>query len=1708
MSKLSIEIKNKLRQRSQSHYSILHFILLFLSATIFTFLPSQAQGEEITREIEIPWGGHELVYSPINAKIYIRQTTTAFSSYSTNTLTQGPTIALDEGIQTLFLSSDETRLYAKLFRAGAIATIDLETEEVAYHDFSEDLGDAALIWSTVELEPHVLLASIRNNSIPESYSFAKLTFPPLVESPQVEKILEDYDTSSCGAVLTKSPQGDVLYLTTCETETNIFKLDLTQPDFPLISSSFIPSLTFRGQQGLTIHPEGSRLYTSGRIVDPTTFETLDFLPSRGIRFGDNPDIYYSISNESRDKIDVYSSTTYKKVAQIDSPCNSIERIEAYVVLNENRGVIVKEHRTLCGTIQVQECTEPPPTPTLTFPNAESIVDGFAPGTFTWSLPELTCPYTFDVILDQNNPPTSIFARDLEDLRYNPGQLSSGTYYLKIVAKNSQGETESEVVSFEATGVSPSPSDYVMSLIGFSRSPSVSTDLVYDSLRNIVYVSMPILDEIWRISLDGDGVFLSRIINLDSPRGIELSSTGDSLYVALGHELTIAEIDLDSLEITRHSLSNESSILEGIDGGVLDVVEGNPGELYVTVTSGSSPSSNGVYKFNEAQDNQVTRIGEDLLASCRPEIEIDRAQNLLYLYQCSSVGGLKVLDLNTPTGEVVREKAMQLPTITETRFSISPDGARVFLPDGQVLNSTTLELEKSIEGRFAKADEANGRILTFIEPDTVKIYNNQDLSFQSDFKLTTEIRSLRSFFLIPEIDEWIFLDHRGMHRVSPVPDCTSPFPNLNVHTPADGAHLELPNSGTLSWSLTEDPTCPVTFDVFWGSQSPPQYLLCRNSSELSCELEDLSEGSYFWQVVMNTHEGTIEGPIWSFEVSEPYNTPSVSPQFNFEADTFDFAVDQTRQRVYVSTPNLNEVQILELPYFQALDPIKVDHKPNGLELSSNGSYLYVAQKDAASFAIIHLEDNSISEIDLAEDLDGSFAYDVSEGLPGQLIVTSHGNAFHQTRFVVVDLDGDQVLNTTRSANTLRNYATVQISPDGHFAYAYACDDQKVAYKLDLQQEGAPIDRISPINDFVNCSEQSPHFALSGDGSFLSLPSGFALNTDDFSSIHRQATGAKSFGLRNDIYWWSPTSEIIYSVAIPMETISIVDANPYSQQVRPSFTHKIEVLADAQGWILIAGNTIRGIIHGESCPDLPEEPYQPDPPHPSTEISLTHVNLSWEGSPDYCASRYSVYLDTFDPPESIISYNRPLTEAFVGGLEPDTTYYWQVRSQRGGREIESPVWSFTTRSDSSRITQPINFDLGSIGGKMVFADSRKTLFISLPSENSILLYSTFKLDAIDQIQLQNRPAGICLSHDENALYVALSDELSILKIQLDSQEIQRLDIGSESGSGYPHGLIEVSPNKVAISFEPERDEESHLLLFDVNTRETQIIAEGRKFLDPASFVQSGDLRFLFVGFPNEILKLDISQEGLPIVDSETESVFFGDQFSISADSAQLYLANGAIHETSSLEEWSPARKRGIPSFGDRSAVAYIATNDEIQVIHLPEQEVVGSMPLECSEGSPDEYLTHDFIALPTEQGFLALKGPYLCGYLSKNPEDCNSNGISDAEEIAEGLVQDENLNSIPDSCERPIFRRADVNSDGKIEITDVVNGLSYLFIGLSPEPTCLKSLDVNDDALIDVSDPIYLLSYMFLGKDAPPAPFIECGHDPSLDHLGCPLTHECF
>jgi Tol biopolymer transport system component len=86
----------------------------------------------------------------------------------------------------------------------------------------------------------------------------------------------------------------------------------------------------------------------------------------------------------------------------------------------------------------------------------------------------------------------------------------------------------------------------------------------------------------------------------------------------------------------------------------------------------------------------------------------------------------------------------------------------------------------------------------------------------------------------------------------------------------------------------------------------------------------------------------------------------------------------------------------------------------------------------------------------------------------------------------------------------------------------------------------------------------------------------------------------------------------------------------------------------------------------------------------------------------------------------------------------------------------------------------------------------------------------------------------------------------------------------------------------------------------------------------------------------------------------------------------------------------------------------------------------------------------------------------------------------------------------------FRRGDADATGRLNISDAIGLLGFLFLG-GDSPACPDAADADDGGTLNITDAIRILGFLFLGDDEPPAPGpVSCGGDPTADALSCPAS----
>lgn len=84
----------------------------------------------------------------------------------------------------------------------------------------------------------------------------------------------------------------------------------------------------------------------------------------------------------------------------------------------------------------------------------------------------------------------------------------------------------------------------------------------------------------------------------------------------------------------------------------------------------------------------------------------------------------------------------------------------------------------------------------------------------------------------------------------------------------------------------------------------------------------------------------------------------------------------------------------------------------------------------------------------------------------------------------------------------------------------------------------------------------------------------------------------------------------------------------------------------------------------------------------------------------------------------------------------------------------------------------------------------------------------------------------------------------------------------------------------------------------------------------------------------------------------------------------------------------------------------------------------------------------------------------------------------------------------------FTRGNGNGDDKVNLSDAVSLLGFLFLGQTEAIDCPDGADFDDSGTLELTDAIALLDFLFRGGTPPQPPYPGIGEDPTAgDPLGC-------
>lgn len=163
---------------------------------------------------------------------------------------------------------------------------------------------------------------------------------------------------------------------------------------------------------------------------------------------------------------------------------------------------------------------------------------------------------------------------------------------------------------------------------------------------------------------------------------------------------------------------------------------------------------------------------------------------------------------------------------------------------------------------------------------------------------------------------------------------------------------------------------------------------------------------------------------------------IAPAAN--AGLTDLAVDQARQRIYITNTGLNRLEVFDMRRREFLQPIKVGQLPRSLALTPDGGTLYVGNAGGESVTVIDVESLAV----IGSVKFPPLPFNSTEGVitPSQLVATERGVLMIMSNGTLWKIIGDEAVprpvSTVIGATTVPAPRSIAATPNGEFAILLA------------------------------------------------------------------------------------------------------------------------------------------------------------------------------------------------------------------------------------------------------------------------------------------------------------------------------------------------------------------------------------------------------------------------------------------------------------------------------------------------------------------------------------------------------------------------------------------------------------------------------------------------------------------------------------------------
>ncbi len=640
--------------------------------------------------------------------------------------------------------------------------------------------------------------------------------------------------------------------------------------------------------------------------------------------------------------------------------------------------------------------------------------------------------------------------------------------------------------------------------------------------------------------------------------------------------------------------------------------------------------------------------------------------------------------------------------------------------------------------------------------------------------------------------------------------------------------------------------------------------------------------------------------------------------------FDAVVDESRSQIYVSIPTKNEIAVVSIERMRVIDRIHLSGAPYGIDLSIDGTSLYVAVRGTDSIAVIDLESRLVKTIPIANQTGHASLYDVIEAAPNRIFVSSAPGSGGFAYIAQIDLEQSNLVTRVANERIIRANPTFGRSPDYSSLYVSEGFSPNSLYKLNLMDPEAPIvleDNHGSVSGTYNMSVNlnGTRIALASGqilrtGSFieegrvsagLSVPSRidnylFVLNDNsgmeifDFSTLEQtgSVTTNCNYGTTSRFDVFNNNDSFVFLqqdvICIRAQISQSSEADPYPMLTFEDlgFEECVIATAEAQGY------TLPTEFNALDCSTSQKN-----------IISLGSIN-KLENLHTLNISGHSVFsLDSLSELTNLESVT--VQNSVVSSLAPLSSIgTFREIDVIGSEKIPcDELYGFQLKGiivSADFCTQNTRIELGGLGSDMEYNASTNKLYISVPSMQQIT-----EIDVDSEVISNSYPVGgqaqrIDLSSDGQFVYTTLYGDGDIAYLQLASGNVEIVDISTELDDDRAWDIAEVSSDRIVVSSNPGSNGLAYIVEVrrDLGNAATRVASQRVIRASPV-FAIADNSSSVYVGSgfsPNSLYKLDASISEMPIVVEDNHGDVSGtSHITLNSDNTLIYLASGQVLST---------------------------------------------------------------------------------------------------------------------------------------------------------------------------------------------------------------------